>query len=162
MDIIQLAEVIPGIIIFRISDLEFCINIRDVYVIKKSEEFEELKNGSSNGSAYVKIHNINIPIIDISKNFDLSYDNKFEHQKILIVKHHSEEDELEKTFGIMVDDVVELVTTEANDNNYLLKFIPSGNNPFLSGSIFIGGREILLPNFSKIAAVFLNNTTVQK
>lgn len=162
MDISQLVEVIPGIIIFRISDLEFCINVKDVYVIKKSEEFEELRNGGSNGSVFVKIHNINIPIIDISGNFNLSLKNKANHRMILIVKHHSEEDELEKTFGIMVDEVIELVTTEVRDDNYLLKFIPSADNPFLSGSIFIGKREIMLPNFPKIAALFLNNTTVRK
>jgi hypothetical protein len=60
-----------------------------------------------------------------------------------------------------VDEVVELVTTEKNDDSYLLKFIPSGDNPFLSGSIFMGDRKILLPNYSKIAAsLFINNNSV--
>ena len=59
MDFSQLSEVIPGIIIFRISGLEFCINVKDVYVIKRTEEFERLRNNGSNGTAYVKLFNIN-------------------------------------------------------------------------------------------------------
>lgn len=157
MDISQLIEVIPGIIIFKISSVEFCINVKDVYVIKREEEFEHLRDSGSNGSAYITLYNINIPIIDISKNFDLPDDTGSDHRMILIVRHHSEEDELEKTFGIKVDEVIELVTTEDNNDNYLLKFVPSSENPFLSGSIILGTRQILLPNFSKIAAnLFLN------
>ena len=160
MDISQLIEVIPGIIIFKISGVEFCINVKDVYVIKRAEEFEYIKdNNSFNGTGYVTLYNINIPIIDISKNFSLPVDNGRDHRMLLIIRHHSEEDELEKTFGIKVDEVIELITTEENDDSYLLKFIASSENPFLSGSIIIGNRQILLPNFSKIAAnLFLNKT----
>ncbi len=162
MDISQLIEVIPGIIIFKISGVEFCINVKDVYVIKRAEEFEHIKdNNGFNGSAYVTLYNINIPIIDISKNFNIPVvnGNGRDHRMILIIRHHSEEDELEKTFGITVDEVVELITTEDNDDSYLLKFVASSENPFLSGSIFLGTRQILLPNFSKIAAsVFLTKS----
>ena len=160
MDISQLIEVIPGIIIFKISGVEFCINVKDVYVIKRAEEFEHIKdNNSFNGTGYVTLYNINIPIIDISKNFNLPVDDGRDHRMLLIIRHHSEEDELEKTFGIKVDEVIELITTEESDDSYLLKFIASSENPFLSGSIFIGNRQILLPNFSKIAAsVFLTKS----
>ena len=161
MDISQLVEVIPGIIIFKISGVEFCINVKDVYVIKRSEEFEHVKDSGSNGAAYVTLYNINIPIIDISKNFNLPVGLDRDHQMVLIVRHHSEEDELEKTFGIKVDEVVELITTEDNDDNYLLKFSASSENPFLSGSIFLGNRQILLPNFSKIAANLFLKKVVQ-
>ena len=161
MDISQLVEIIPGIIIFRISGLEFCINVKDVFVIKRTEEFEQLNDGGSNGTSYVLIHNINVPLIDISKNFNLSFEKNIDQRMIVIVKHHSEDDDLEKTFGIVVDEVVELVTMEKNDDNYLLKFIPASDNPYLSGSIYMGEREILLPNFSKIAAVSVLNNSVQ-
>ncbi len=162
MDISQLVEVIPGIIIFKISSVEFCINVRDVYVIKRAEEFEHLRDNGINGAAYVKLYNINVPIIDISKKFNLPAGSGRDHRMVLIIRHHSEEDELEKTFGIRVDEVIELVTTDENDDNYLLKFVPSVENPYLSGSIFMGNRKILLPNFSKIAAnTFLNHNAVQ-
>ena len=160
MDISQLSEVIPGIIIFRISGLEFCINVKDVYLIKRSDEFGQLKTEGANGSSQVLVHNINVPLIDISKNFNLSFEKSIDQRMILIIKHHSEQDDLEKTFGLMVDEVVELVTTEKNEDNYLLKFVPTSDNPFLSGSIFIGERKILLPNFSKIAAVSVYNNSV--
>ncbi len=161
MDISQLVEVIPGIIIFKISGVEFCINVKDVYVIKRSEEFEHIKDSGSNGAAYVTLYNINIPIIDISENFNLPVKLNRDHRMVLIIRHHSEEDELEKTFGIKVDEVVELITTEDNDDSYLLKFIASSENPFLSGSIFLGTRQILLPNFSKIAANLFLKKAVQ-
>jgi chemotaxis signal transduction protein len=158
MDFSQLAEVIPGIIIFRISTFEFCINVRDVYVIKRIEEFEELKYNGSYDKTYVSLYNINIPIIDMSKNLQLPVKSNGSSTMILIIKHHCAEDDLEKTFGILVDEVIELITTGKNDDDYLLKFVPSGDNPFLSGSIFIGNRKILLPDFSKIAAeLFINN-----
>lgn len=160
MDISQFVEIIPGIIIFRISALEFCINIKDVQVIKRTEEFGKLQIGEANGSSYISVHNINVPLIDMSKNFNLSLEKSFDQRMILIVKHHSEENDLEKTFGMMVDEVIELVTTEKNDDNYLLKFVPATDNPFLSGSIFIAEREILLPNFSKIATVSVLNNNV--
>ena len=161
MDISQLVEVIPGIIIFRITDREFCINVKDVYVIKRTEEFEKLKNFGPNGTAYVTVYNINIPIIDLAKSFNLAGENNSNRHMILIIKHHSEEDDLEKTFGILVDEVVEFITTDKREDNYLLRFIPSTENPFLSGSIFIGERKIMLPNFSKIAANLYLNSNVQ-
>ena len=161
MDISQLSEVIPGIIIFRISGLDFCINVKDVYVIKRTEEFERLRNNGSNGTAYVKLFNINIPIIDLAKSFNLADEKNSSRRMILIIKHPGEEDDLEKTFGILVDEVVEFIATDKKADSYLLKFIPSGENPFLSGSIFIGDRKILLPNFSKIAANLFLNSNVQ-
>jgi len=162
MEISQLAEVIPGIIIFRICELEFCINVKDVYLIKRTEEFESLRDDSLNGTAYIMIYNFNIPIIDISKNLDLPAENNKNRRMILIIRHHSDEDNLEKTFGILVDEVIELITTDKSDDNYLLRFTPSNINPYLSGSIYLGEREILLPNFSKIAAkLFMNGSSVQ-
>lgn len=152
MDFSQLAEVIPGIIIFRISTFEFCINVRDVYVIKRIEEFEEFKHNGSYCKTQVSLYNINIPIIDMSKNLRLPVKSNGNSTMILIIKQHCAEDDLEKTFGIMVDEVIELITTEKNEDNHLLKFVPSRDNPFLSGSIFIGNRKILLPDFSRIAA----------
>ena len=160
MDISQLVEIIPGIIIFRISSVEFCINIKDVQLIKRTEEFELLQNGGSIGTSQVMIHNINVPLIDISEKFNLSFEKSFDQRMILLVKHHSEEDNLEKTFGLIVDEVIELVITERNDDNHLLKFIPKGDNPFISGSIFIENREILLPNYLKIASVSVLNNSV--
>ena len=141
---------IPGIIIFKISELEFCINVKDVNVIKRLEDPEELKKSISNDLSYLTVCNINIPIVDISKFFNITVKNKDGNKIILIIRHNSEEDNIEKTYGILVDNVKEIINMNRHDDGYLLKFFPSKDNPFLSGAILWGDRKILLPNFSKI------------
>jgi chemotaxis signal transduction protein len=161
MEISQLYEALPGIYIFRISHLEFCINVKNVYIVKRLAELE--KKNLPDDTSYLTIFNIDIPIIDISKYFKLVNKKKADSRMILIIKHHSESDDLEKTFGIMVDEVTEIVSFDKNDDNCRPNFIPSNDNPFLSGSVILGERKILLPNFSKIAAeVFLNTGRVQQ
>ena len=76
---------------------------------------------------------------------------------VLIIKHHSEMDGLERTFGLLVDKVQEIISFDESKNSYLLKFIPSSDNPFVSGTILLEDRNILLPNFSKIASTLILN-----
>ena len=162
MEISQLIEVIPGIIIFKISEMEFCINVNDVHVIKRMEGPDKLEVYDSNDIAYIKIYNINIPIIDISKYFQTGKKNIRKRNIVLIIKHHGEEDKLEKTFGILVDEVVEIISADKSQNNYLMQFTPSNDNSFVSGAITWGERKILLPNYSKIAStIFLKEIKVQ-
>ena len=124
---------IPGIIIFKISGLEYCINVSDVNVIKRLEDPADLIKSSFNELSYLAFYNINIPIIDISKFFDINNNKECEGKIILIIRHTSEEDSIEKTYGILVDNVKEIINMNRTDDSYLLKFIPSNDNPFLSG-----------------------------
>ena len=141
---------IPGIIIFKISGLEYCINVSDVNVIKRLEDPADLIKSSFNELSYLTFYNINIPIIDISKFFDITNNKECEGKIILILRHNSEDDSIEKTYGILVDNVKEIINMNGTDDSYLLKFIPSNDNPFISGTMLLGDRKILLPNFSKI------------
>ena len=143
---------IPGIIIFKISGLEYCINVSDVNVIKRLEDPADLIKSSFNELSYLAFYNINIPIIDISKFFDINNNKECEGKIILIIRHTSEEDSIEKTYGILVDNVKEIINMNRTDDSYLLKFIPSNDNPFLSGTMLLGERKIMLPNFSKITS----------
>ncbi len=162
MKISQLIEVIPGIIIFKISEMEFCINVNDVHLIKRIEESDQFEVYDSNDISYIKIYNINIPIVDISNFFQPNNNYVNKRKIVLIIKHHSENDKQEKTFGILVDEVVEIISADKSENNYLLQFNPSNENPFVSGAIFWGERKILLPNYSKIAStIFLKEIKVQ-
>lgn len=141
---------IPGIIIFNISELEFCINVRDVNVIKRLEDPADLTKSSFNGLPYLTFYNINIPVIDISEFFNITSKNASGNKVILIIRHNSEEDSIEKTYGILVDNVKEIINMNRSDDSYLLKFLPSDDDSFLSGTILWADRKILLPNFSKI------------
>ena len=162
MEISQLFDIMPGIYIFRISGLEFCINVRDVYLVKRIEEPETRKDEFTNYNEYLTIYNINIPIIDISKYFKTDSEKSADNRMILIIKHQTEDDYLDKTFGIIVDEVTEIISIDRNEDNYRPRFEPAVDNPYLSGSVFLGRREILLPNFSKIAAnIFLKDGTAK-
>ena len=141
---------IPGIIIFNISELEFCINVRDVNVIKRLEDPSDLTRSSFNELSYLTFYNINIPVFDISKYFNITAKNDDGNKAILIIRHNSEEDSIEKTYGILVDNIKEIINMNRSEDNNLLKFLPSDNNPYLSGAMLWGERKILLPNFSKI------------
>ena len=151
MEISKLIEY-PRYIIFKISDLEFCINVKDVHIIKRLEEPEFYCENAQTNIFYFKIYNINIPIIDISSYYNLNKEDINKLKILLIIKHYSEHDNLEKTFGILADEVIEIISADKSESNYLLNFTPSDDNPYLSGSIFWGERKILLPNFSRIAA----------
>ena len=158
----RLNLVIPGIIIFKIAELEFCINVRDVNVIKRLEDPSDLKKSSLNDLSYLTIYNINIPIVDISKFFSITAKNEDENKVILIIRHSSEDESIEKTYGILVDSVKEIINMNKSDDSYFLKFFPSNDNSFLSGTMLWGNRKILLPDFSKITGeLFRRENKVQ-
>ncbi|HSD64594.1 MAG TPA: chemotaxis protein CheW [Ignavibacteriaceae bacterium] len=163
MKISQLFDVMPGMYIFKISGLEFCVNVRDVYNVKRLAELNTWKDILSNGGEYLTIDNFNIPVIDISRYFDIMDKEWSESRMIIIIKHQSENDFVDKTYAIIADEVTEIISIDKKNSNNRPMFIPADGNPFLSGSVFFGGREILLPNFSKIAnTVFLGNETFQR
>ncbi len=158
MEISQLFDVMPGIYIFRISGLEFCVNVRDVYIVKRLADLDTRKNILSDNGEFLNLYNFNIPLIDISKYFDISEKEWSDSRMIIIIKHPGERDYLDKTYGIMADEVTEIISIDRKNGINKPKFVPAEGNPFLSGSVLLGDREILLPDFSKIAsAVFLND-----
>ncbi len=64
---------------------------------------------------------------------------------MLIIKHHGEEDKLEKTFGILVDEVVEIISADKSENNYLLQFTPSNDNSFCEWCYNLGRKKNTSP-----------------
>lgn len=158
MEISQLFDVMPGIYIFRISGLEFCVNVRDVYIVKRLADLDIRKYILSNSGEFLNLYNSNIPLIDISKYFDILDKEWSDSRMIIIIKHQGEKDYVDKTYGIMADEVTEIISIDKKNGIIRPKFVPSEGNPFLSGSVLLGDREILLPDFSKIAStVFLND-----
>lgn len=158
MEISQLFDVMPGIYIFRISGLEFCANVRDVYIVKRLAELDTQKNILSNGGEFLNLYNFNIPVIDISKYFDIADKEWSDNRMIIIIKHQGEKDYLDKTYGIMADEVTEIISIDKKNRINQPRFVPAEGNPFLSGSVLLGEREILLPDFSRIAsAIFVND-----
>ena len=148
---------ISGIVVFELSGSTFCINLDDVYLIKKIDETGEgnmpeyIKNG------YIRINNSDIILIDLTKYFDLPPMSMQASSRIIIINHFIVEGELTLRYGFIADRVNEIIALNYCKYDQILNFTQSENGGFLEGKILFENRELLLPNFSRIGTSLLED-----
>ena len=156
-EMIEACQNIPGIIIFEISNLTFCANLDDVYLIREIKEFQQSEIINQNNKGYNRLYNSDIVLIDLAKYFDLPVMGVQPSSRIIIINHFIVEGEVTLRYGFIADKVNEIVTLNYNKNYQILNFAKSENGSFLEGKILYENRELILPDFSKIGASLLED-----
>jgi chemotaxis signal transduction protein len=148
---------LQSIIIFEISNTAFCANLDDVYIIKRVIEPNQEEMIKQFEKGYIRSNNDDIVLIDMAKYFDLPVTRAKPSSRIIIINHFIVEGQMTLRYGFMADKVNEIVALNYSNNYQLLNFTKSGNDDFLEAKLLFENRELLLPDFSKIGALLLEN-----
>lgn len=139
----QIIESLNGLIIFQINQREFCADIKEVAAIINPKEIGQEDNLKS-PEPHLIFDNMKIPILPIQNYFSLNIGEQTEFFRIVLVEA------IEKMFGFFVEKVEEIYTMSREFTDQLT-FMQDEENPYLMGIINYEQRELMLPNYGRIA-----------
>lgn len=152
---IKTSNIISNLLIFEISNFSFCIDLDDVYLIERIDNYEQPKMPGFSSQNNIRSRNTDIILIDLAKYFDLPPMNLLPSSRRIIVNHLIVEGKLALRYGFIADKVSEIVAPIDGENFQILNPTESMNNGFLCKTILYGNRELLLPDFKKISSSLL-------
>jgi len=138
-----LLQEFTGIIVFNISNQEFCINEKDLVTILNPQD-QELKFNNLISNNEIRMGDIAVPFFDIHSYLRLHKPSHTDDTRILVVLI----DEIK--IGFFVEKVKEIITVDVKIIGDTLEFIPF-KGLHLKGKILYEGREIYLPDLKEIA-----------
>lgn len=138
----NLLKEFTGIIVFNISNKEFCINEKHLVTILNPQNLKSIFN-NSNVNDEIKIGDMNIRLFDIRSCFGMTKPLYSENTRILVVLVN------EMKIGFIVDKVKELITVDDKIIGEKLKFVPFKHS-YLLGKILYEDRKMYLPNLNEI------------
>jgi chemotaxis signal transduction protein len=142
-----IGESLTGLVVFEISEMEFCTDIKNVSAIINPNELNQPSLFDSH-EPKIQINDLIIQIIDIHKFFGVAHKSNSKDKRIIIVENQ------DKTFGFFVERVKEIFSMSKGFKSKL-KFSTGDENEFLLGKLNYEGRQLFIPDFSKIASDIL-------
>ena len=140
-----ISESLAGLVVFEISEIEFCTDIKNVSAIVNPNELNQPSLYTSKNPK-IQINDLIIPIIDIHKYFGVEHKSKTRDNRIVLVEIQ------DKVFGFFVERVKEIFSMSKGFKSKL-KFSSGYENDYLLGKLNYENRQLLIPDFSKIVGV---------
>jgi purine-binding chemotaxis protein CheW len=137
------SESLTGLVVFEISDMEFCTDIKNVSAIINPDELNQPSLFAATDPK-IQINDLIIPIIDIHKFFGVEHKSKSKDNRIVLVEIN------DKVFGFLVESVKEIFSMSKGFKSKL-KYSNGYENDYLLGKLDYESRRLLIPDFSKIA-----------
>lgn len=141
-----------GIIVFNISNQEFCINEKNLVTILNPQDYRPQIN-TPNFNNEISIGDMIVPLFDIHSYFKIPKPSHTDDTRILVAII----DEIKIAF--FVEKVKEVITVDAKIIGETLKFVPL-KEVHLKGKILYESREIYLPDLKEIAETSISGNKV--
>ncbi|MDR3666839.1 MAG: chemotaxis protein CheW [Ignavibacteriaceae bacterium] len=145
IDHYQISESLTGLVVFEISEMEFCTDIKNVSAIINPNELNQ-PGLFANSEPKIQINDLIIPIIDIHHFFGVKHKERSKDNRIILVEIQ------DKVFGFFVERVKEIFSMSKGFKNKM-KFSTGYENDYLLGKLIYESRQFLIPDFSKIAGI---------
>jgi len=143
MDIYQgPLEGIKGLLIYQIANMEFCSDVKNIAAILRMDEVEKLKK--HNSLHQILYHQSIFKTIDLHKIYGLKPIKTTKNIRIILLELFG------KRFCFMVDNVIEILTTDSMFIDNSLDLIPYSDKSFIKSILKYQNRKIYLPDFEKI------------
>jgi purine-binding chemotaxis protein CheW len=142
-----ISESLTGLVVFEISDLEFCTDIKNVSAIINPVELNQTSLFDDKDPC-IKINDLVISVIDLHKMLKVEHKIISKDSRILLMEVE------EKVFGFIVERVKEIFSMSKGFKSKL-KFSSSYDNEFLLGKLIYESRQLFVPDFGKIASAML-------
>jgi purine-binding chemotaxis protein CheW len=145
IDQFLISESLTGLVVFEISEIEFCTDIKNVSAIINPNELNQ-PNLFASKDPKIQINDLIIPIINIHKFFSIEHKSKSKDNRIVLLEIQ------DKVFGFFVDRVKEIFSMSKGFKSKL-KFSNSNENDYLLGKLNYESRQLLIPDFGKITEI---------
>jgi purine-binding chemotaxis protein CheW len=140
-------EKFSGLIVYQVSDKEFCAELNDISAIIKVSEILPRASLGESLQPFIIFDNEKIPIVDLHRFFGYKFEEPSEDTRILLVEIG------ERKIGVFVEKVIEIISIDRVIGPSL-EFSPNDQTKFLLGTFKYEERIIFLPDFKEIIADF--------
>ena len=135
------------VIIFGLNGESYAADIREVERILGYEEPTVLPEAPSFVKGVINYEDKILPIISLSKKFNIGEGTDYESKKIIVVKRK------EKKFGIIVDNVYEVRDVYGNTIENTPEITNTADRKYISGLIKLENRIIILLDLENILSI---------
>ena len=142
-----ISESLTGLVVFEISEMEFCTDIKNISAIINPIEINQTSLFESKNPKF-QINDLIIPIVEFNRFFSVKHKSKSKDSRIVLVEIQ------DQVFGFFVDRVKEIFSMSKGFKSKL-KFSIGNENEYIIGKLDYENRQLLIPDFNKIALVKL-------
>lgn len=135
-------ESLNGILIFEIDGNEFCVNNK--YISEIFNPYDLSMNSTAINHLVFEYNDMKLKIVD-SENLDGEMKRQSHSFRILIFDINN------KVFGLLVDNVKEIVAADYNFIEKTMAFVPSEEDGYISAILKFEGRLIKYLDIEKIS-----------
>jgi chemotaxis signal transduction protein len=136
-------DLIDGIIVFIISEIKFCIDIKYVSKIMTPEVGYSVITINKIDNVKLMSNNEMIPLINFHTFYGLTVPQENRNNRLFLLDYENHR------IAFLVDRVKEIITIN-KDIQDSLKFVPITDKPYLTGRVNYEGETILFPDLGKI------------
>jgi chemotaxis signal transduction protein len=138
-----ISESLAGLVVFEISEMEFCTDIKNVSAIINPNEINQPSLFDTKDPKF-QINDLMIPIVEFHRFFSIKPKSKSKDNRIVLVEIQ------EQVFGFFVDRVKEIFSMSKGFKSKL-KFSSGDENEYVIGKLDYDNRQLLIPDLNKIA-----------
>lgn len=132
------------IVIFKLNDEEFCVDIMDVLEIIRMQTITKVPDVPSFVEGIINLRGTVIPIIDLKKRLKLKLTNYDDDTRIIIIKIN------EKSVGFIVDSVTEVLHVENDSIKEAPDIIAGIGKEYIESVVSYDDRLIINLDLEKI------------
>ncbi|AGB19177.1 chemotaxis protein CheW [Thermoanaerobacterium thermosaccharolyticum] len=132
------------IVIFKLNDEEFCVDIMDVLEIIRMQTITKVPDVPSFVEGIINLRGTVIPIIDLKKRLKLKLTNYDDDTRIIIIKIN------EKSIGFIVDSVTEVLHVENDSIKEAPDIIAGIGKEYIESVVSYDDRLIINLDLEKI------------
>ncbi|MCP2240701.1 chemotaxis protein CheW [Thermoanaerobacterium thermosaccharolyticum] len=132
------------IVIFKLNDEEFCVDIMDVLEIIRMQTITKVPDVPSFVEGIINLRGTVIPIIDLKKRLNMKLTSYDDNTRIIIIKIN------EKSVGFIVDSVTEVLHVENDSIKEAPDIIAGIGKEYIESVVSYDDRLIINLNLEKI------------
>ena len=136
-------DLIDGIIVFIISEMKFCIDIKYLSKILVPEDGYSVTTVNKLDNVKIMSNNEMIPLINFHTFYGLTIPQEDHNNRLFLLDYENHK------IAFRVDKVKEIISINKGIQDSI-KFIPITDKPYLTGRVKYEGETILLPDLGKI------------
>jgi len=140
----HLTEDCRSLLIFEISDVEYCLSNTILSSIAKPDNIFRLRASERSKYSLLRIGNKSIPLIDLKKVLNDKKQHIDENSRVLIIEYK------EILFGFLVERIKEIIALDSKFMTTSLQFIPELKIRYIEGTIEFEDRKLMFLNIEKI------------
>ncbi len=136
-------DTLSGLMIFQISGIEFCADLKEVLTVLKPVDVDLTPEELLSSKKKIRYRNFLIPVIPIHKLLKLNRKVPGSDSRIIVIEIS------EKLIAFLSDKIIEILTIDPSVINNI-KITEETTDEMIRAHLEFEDREVLLPDYRKI------------